>query len=126
MQQTTFSPCLSEIRILTVKDFYSEICTLEKVSLLQNPQYEALSYTWSGLKDTQPIRINDETAHVPANLEAALRHLRAGENIKLWVDAVCINQNDKERKNTSGPADEEYIFESSRGHCLSGSRSRGE
>lgn len=84
---------------MTSTDFSSEIhCTLEKVSLFQNPQYEALSYTWGDSRDTRPIRINGEIVRVRTNLEAALRRLRAEGHIKLWVDALCINQSDDEEK----------------------------
>lgn len=44
--------------------------------------------------------MNEETTQVTLNLEAALRHIRKSSHaITLWVDAICINQNDVAEKN---------------------------
>lgn len=62
--------------------------------------YAALSYVW-GPQDPASMRdivVNNKVIRVGCNLEAALRamqdstELRAG--LKLWVDSICINQND--------------------------------
>ncbi|SPO04617.1 related to heterokaryon incompatibility protein [Cephalotrichum gorgonifer] len=66
------------------------------------PQYEALSYTWGTSDDPETAFIqasDDNTSHstlqITQNLAAALRHFRHGQEARrLWVDAVCINQND--------------------------------
>ncbi|KAL1624404.1 hypothetical protein SLS56_007808 [Neofusicoccum ribis] len=57
--------------------------------------YEALSYVWGKSTDTIPIDIDGVRFPVTVNLESALRHLRRPtEARRLWVDAVCINQDD--------------------------------
>lgn len=57
--------------------------------------YEALSYTWGSLEDPLEVTINGAQMSVTANLHSALRHLRFEEIDRiLWVDAICINQND--------------------------------
>ncbi|KLU82782.1 hypothetical protein MAPG_01850 [Magnaporthiopsis poae ATCC 64411] len=62
--------------------------------------YEALSYVWGSEENKRPIYIGGkDELRVTANLHAALRHLRHSfvERI-LWVDAVCINQDDNGEK----------------------------
>lgn len=61
--------------------------------------YEALSYTWGDPGDPCSISINKQKLDVTKNLHAALLHLRDRflERI-LWVDAICINQKDKEEQ----------------------------
>ncbi|KAI0456681.1 heterokaryon incompatibility protein-domain-containing protein [Xylaria acuta] len=70
-------------------------CRLEHVSLTDEPEYEALSYTWGDSSATQPIQVNDDPRPVTRNLVSALQHLRHEDHDRyLWVDAVCINQAD--------------------------------
>ena len=60
--------------------------------------YVALSYTWGSPADTTLIEVNGEQWVVRKNLEAALRALREKrllhQGCAVWVDALCINQND--------------------------------
>ncbi|CZT43758.1 uncharacterized protein RSE6_03840 [Rhynchosporium secalis] len=74
-------------------------CTLSHASLVDRPVYDALSYTWGDASLTTPILIDGSIVEVTKNLEAALRHLRLKDRtLTLWVDAVCINQqNDMEK-----------------------------
>ncbi|KAI0386940.1 HET-domain-containing protein [Hypomontagnella monticulosa] len=72
--------------------------------------FEALSYVWGDMSDTLPIEIQGQRKKVTKNLEAALRHMRSeSETRRLWVDAVCINQDDNiERKHQVGLMDKIY------------------
>ncbi|KAH6878522.1 heterokaryon incompatibility protein-domain-containing protein [Alternaria rosae] len=59
--------------------------------------YEAVSYTWGSSGPTHTIRCNDakESLSVGRNCHAALRRLRLLRKCrKVWIDAVCINQED--------------------------------
>ena len=60
--------------------------------------YVALSYTWGDIFNTRNIILNGHPVAVGTNLESALRVLRHKQPIKLglkiWVDALCINQQD--------------------------------
>jgi hypothetical protein len=60
--------------------------------------FVALSYTWGSPADKKEIVVNQKTVQVQANLEAALRVLRAKKPMRsgyrIWVDALCINQAD--------------------------------
>jgi hypothetical protein len=61
--------------------------------------FEALSYTWGGEKRPCSITIKDQSLDVTANLYTALLHLRdrSLERI-LWIDAICIDQNNLEER----------------------------
>ncbi|SPO02004.1 uncharacterized protein DNG_04677 [Cephalotrichum gorgonifer] len=61
--------------------------------------YEALSYVWGSEAAPSPICIDGCALSVTVNLHAALSHLRDPyiERI-LWIDALCINQTDKNEK----------------------------
>ena len=60
--------------------------------------YVALSYTWGDTGDTRNMVVNGHQVAVGTNLESALRVLRHKQPIKsgykIWVDALCINQQD--------------------------------
>ncbi|MCJ1447425.1 MAG: hypothetical protein MMC23_007936 [Stictis urceolatum] len=62
-------------------------------------RYEALSYAWGDTQSTKPILLDGFLVQVTDNLESALRQLRRGSQpVRLWVDAICINQKDLEEK----------------------------
>jgi hypothetical protein len=64
---------------------------------LQQPscEYEALSYTWGSNERPHRVLIDDLDFPVTANLFAALRGFRLCSQVRtLWVDAICINQDD--------------------------------
>jgi len=80
-------------------------CTLESNSLIERydedtgdaisiPDYVALSYCWGDPLVTKPICVNNVHVEITTNLEAALRVLRDMNIQVLWIDALCINQND--------------------------------
>jgi hypothetical protein len=73
-------------------------CSLNQVSLFQAPSFVALSYCWGDLNDKIPIRVNDCKISVTVNLHAALRQLRAEKMKCVWVDFLCINQQDSEER----------------------------
>jgi hypothetical protein len=64
-------------------------------------QYEALSYVWGSTVDPHSIHVegieenpNGGELLVTQNLAIALRYLRKLEPRTLWIDAICINQED--------------------------------
>ncbi|KXH44786.1 hypothetical protein CNYM01_10096 [Colletotrichum nymphaeae SA-01] len=74
---------------------------LQVADLAIKPEYEALSYTWADEnKDSskcERVYIGDrwDILMVTKNCFNALRRLRYSyRSRKLWVDAICINQND--------------------------------
>jgi Heterokaryon incompatibility protein (HET) len=88
-------------------------CEIQHASLDGPPQYEALSYTWGDPKGedslvpcrgdpsaSYPIKVDEGYLRIGYNLECALKQLRHGTNPRtLWIDAICINQDDFEEKN---------------------------
>ncbi|CVL06852.1 uncharacterized protein FMAN_11946 [Fusarium mangiferae] len=75
-------------------------CDLYQAPLDESHPYEALSYCWGSADNRPSISLNNCPHLVTKNLEAALRHLRLeNKPRKLWVDALCINQESFEDKN---------------------------
>lgn len=62
-------------------------------------EYMCLSYVWGDTSDAVMIHLNSYPKLVTRNLHSALQRLRShGYLAALWVDALCINQDDKEEK----------------------------
>ncbi|KAI4247405.1 MAG: hypothetical protein LQ352_006161 [Teloschistes flavicans] len=82
-------------------------CELSIESLFDPPEYEALSYTWGSATQDCPIQIHTisdtvhtETVLVTQHLHAALLRLRQLTTPRLvWIDQLCINQNNIPEKN---------------------------
>ncbi|KAF3022020.1 hypothetical protein E8E14_012334 [Neopestalotiopsis sp. 37M] len=80
------------------------VCDLVVASLGTKP-YTALSYTWGPPFEGAPsghrsITLCDSSFRVTDNLFQALAHLRNTEtSLLLWVDAICIDQNDNVERN---------------------------
>ena len=74
-------------------------CVLQTVSLEDKPPYTALSYTWGTDVPSTAVLINSKPVFVRRNLAAALHHLQQKDrSLNIWVDAICINQNDTKEK----------------------------
>jgi len=74
-------------------------CEVISVTFASIPKYEALSYTWGEEDATRTIELNHRSFRVRKNLYDALYHLRNNEKERvIWVDAICINQNDNDER----------------------------
>ncbi|KAI1375136.1 HET-domain-containing protein [Hypoxylon crocopeplum] len=91
-----------QIRLLTIYpgSWNNKIeCSLQVASIDDQPSYEALSYVWGDSINRKPIRVDGRTVEVTQNLFFALRRLRSTKSPRvMWVDAICINQDDKKEK----------------------------
>lgn len=90
------------IRTLVVHcgSFNNEMkCSLQTVSLDDDPTYTALSYSWGNPQDTCDITLNNQKITIRNTLAVALRYMRRDDkDIVVWADAICINQNDTKEK----------------------------
>jgi hypothetical protein len=95
---TALQPASREIRLMTLLpgQTHEEIkVVLSVISLSTKPQYEALSYVWGDSHRTRFIFIDGRRSRITENLEVALRRLRHLDQERiLWVDAICVNQQD--------------------------------
>lgn len=90
-----------EIRMLSIlPDPPASIvrCTMQRTNLISPIKYAALSYCWGDETITTAILVNGVETQVTINLADALQHLRKLGVSRLWVDALCINQTDKQEK----------------------------
>ena len=83
-------------------------CNISHYHVDDVPKYRALSYTWGSSSKTCGLVCNESGACLPirSNLAAALDCLRKDsktQKLALWVDAVCINQNDNDEKSFQLP-----------------------
>jgi hypothetical protein len=93
----------AEIRVIELLPkvlFPNQIrCNIRHVRLCDEPIYEALSYCWGPQEPSFSIFCDGCQFDVGANLQHALQRLRLDEQSRvLWVDAICINQQDDVEK----------------------------
>ncbi|KAI0439739.1 heterokaryon incompatibility protein-domain-containing protein [Xylaria telfairii] len=109
-----------EIRILVVEPgLYDEliVCSFDYSMLKENgsiaspPNFDALSYCWGNSPGDSYILLNPDfhiggsipragrKFAVGRNVETGLRRLRQKDKaIRIWIDAICINQTDDEER----------------------------
>lgn len=102
----------SEIRILTLEPGHFENPVrgrLTTVSLHEEqfklPTFNALSYVWGGPSKSKQVEISGHQMWITANLDSVLRHLRGyvseaicPSKVPIWIDAICINQDDLQER----------------------------
>jgi hypothetical protein len=75
-------------------------CNLVTVNLEDGPHFEALSYEWGPAMPNVQIMMNGRSISVRENLWWALRHLQLEDSRRvIWIDALCINQQDMAERN---------------------------
>jgi hypothetical protein len=103
-----------QIRLLKIIPGTQNVVVSSQMSVTNlddNPIYKCLSYTWgepggdetdeTWSRPTQAILIDGIEMHVRQNLYNALIALRQSGSLgPIWIDALCINQNDIEERNT--------------------------
>jgi len=96
-----------EIRLLKLEWTYAEdssiTYSLDHASLIDPGSYVALSYCWGDPLITEIIRLDGVDVRVTVNLASALRavqkrYFHTGNGIRVWADALCINQGDNEER----------------------------
>ncbi|KAK2755429.1 het domain protein [Colletotrichum kahawae] len=97
--------CIRLLRLSPHEDDTAPIrCQLFEYSLVSARRkgthlYKALSYCWGSPSKSQTAFVDEGLLHITENLHAALLRLRdpALERI-IWIDAICINQDDLDEK----------------------------
>ena len=93
------------VRLLYLsKDGDEMTSKLSAFSIDKLPEYHALSYTWDGQIRDRNIECDRASLAVTSNIQIILPYLlqRYG-NHYLWIDAVCINQDNVKEKNVQIP-----------------------
>ena len=72
---------------------------ITQYALHRRPAFVAISYTWGSPGDARELRVNGRPFKVRVNLWNLLSHLRQrGESRFLWIDALCIDQQNLEER----------------------------
>ncbi|KAI3319142.1 heterokaryon incompatibility protein-domain-containing protein [Xylariaceae sp. AK1471] len=111
-----------EIRILVIHPARNADdpirCSLQHISLAAPGEYEALSYAWGDRKNMKPLIVDGKGFKLRENAEAALQRLRSSDqDRRIWIDAICINQNDDGEKALQLPMMTQ-IYEKARRVCI--------
>jgi hypothetical protein len=77
-------------------------------------KYDTVSYAWGSESHDRPILVDGRVFFVSFTLEAALREFRARDYSNVWVDAICIDQNDVDERNSQVRLMAEIYKQSSR------------
>lgn len=110
-QNSTYRPLdttKQEIRLLRLRrKCFSSMGRVEGTiiysSLLSPVPYETVSYCWGEASLRAAILVNGRLMDVPASAEAVLSAIRYDNKERLiWIDAVCINQDDKNERGSTG------------------------
>ena len=76
-------------------------CCLENLESIRNPKapYTAVSYSWNEVPGTASIECDSILFEITASAHNALRRLRhPTEMRRVWIDGLCINQQDLAEK----------------------------
>ncbi|KAF8847118.1 hypothetical protein BDZ45DRAFT_540435, partial [Acephala macrosclerotiorum] len=107
-----------EIRLIALapgERFSPVVCTSYPAYIHQHPEFEALSYTWGPKHSLKCIEFKSSLIYVTKNLEAALRRLRSTNATRhIWVDALCINQDDNTERSSQVSLMREIYSQASR------------
>jgi hypothetical protein len=86
--------CIRLIHLLSQPDVNkSPRCEILIVPFEQAPPYEALSYAWGNSSVADELQCNGESFMITTNLSLALRQLALAADQVLWIDQLCIDQN---------------------------------
>ncbi|KAI2779370.1 heterokaryon incompatibility protein-domain-containing protein [Daldinia loculata] len=74
-------------------------CRSRVVPFPTDIDFETLSYVWGTVQDVINISVDGNDVPITTNLAAVLKRIRlVGEIRTVWVDQLCINQQDEEEK----------------------------
>lgn len=74
-------------------------CELSLQNLARRPEYYALSYEWGSDEQHVSVIVNNKNTSIQRNLHTFLLRLRLQQcHRTVWVDSLCINQEDNVEK----------------------------
>jgi hypothetical protein len=74
-------------------------CEILHASLEDPPRYVAVSYAWGDAGNTRRVELEGSLVPISVSLYGALEALRQKvESVLVWVDALCIDQKNKEER----------------------------
>lgn len=75
------------------------VCTMRTTSISNPEPFIALSYCWGSDQRSHTLSLYGKTFPITSSLNEALRHIRdPARFITIWIDQICINQNDNAEK----------------------------
>lgn len=104
-QWRTLDKTRSQIRILDLdagvaKSPLSGHLRHVSLDVLEKPRYETISYAWGETTLAGHISVDSGIINIPASAVSALRHMRMPDKPRaLWIDCICIDQQDDMEKN---------------------------
>jgi len=78
---------------------YPQVLYSDPTSSICNVEFEALSYVWGDQSKTTGIYLQNTVVEVTQNLWLALRRVRCDKPRLIWVDALCIDQENLQERN---------------------------
>ncbi|KAF2657341.1 hypothetical protein K491DRAFT_595248, partial [Lophiostoma macrostomum CBS 122681] len=104
----------SKVRLVKLRsEFHNDdviSCDLFIADLGAGAAFVALSYAWGDAEITEEIYVNGVSFQATVNLVAYLKRRRELHDsglemhtLPIWIDAICINQSDKQEKNSQVP-----------------------
>ena len=74
-------------------------CDFKTYQVSSPPEYEALSYVWGTQSRAIPLLSDGKQIFITGTLDLALRRLRNPHSSRvLWIDQLCINQDDLDER----------------------------
>lgn len=97
-----FDPRQQQIRLLNVfpDDNDNPLrASVHRISLSTLPVYKTISYVWGNPTRSASIDLDGKTLRIPQNTYNAIRRMRLADRPRaLWIDAICINQDDLQER----------------------------
>ncbi|XMA19283.1 hypothetical protein WAI453_012074 [Rhynchosporium graminicola] len=98
----------ASIRLLELLDSPDDadktILRLQTYDVKETPPFNALSYVWGRSTEVREVLCRNELkpngalTSITPNILEALPFLKAISKMPIWIDAVCINQRDRDEK----------------------------